>query len=106
MDFIVGLLAQGWTQADILRNYPGVTHDDIAACLQCASETLQAEKVYPLTPAGARFLQRTIEFLFYEEFAAELLPGVVRDVDETEGVNRRERRYNSKSVTAEQSWGS
>jgi uncharacterized protein (DUF433 family) len=42
------LLAQGWTQADILRNYPGVTDDDIAACLQYASETLQAEKVYPL----------------------------------------------------------
>jgi len=53
VDFIVGLLAQGWTQADTLRNYPGVTHDDIAACLQYASETLQAEKVYPLTPAGA-----------------------------------------------------
>jgi len=53
VDFIVGLLGQGWTQADILRNYPGVTHDDIAACLQYASETLQAEKVYPLTPASA-----------------------------------------------------
>jgi uncharacterized protein (DUF433 family) len=53
VDFIVGLLAQGWTQANMLRNYPGVTHDDIAACLQYASEMLQAEKVYPLTPAGA-----------------------------------------------------
>ena len=52
VDFIVGLLAQGWTQADIVRNYPGVNHDDIAACLQYASESLQAEKVYPLTPAG------------------------------------------------------
>jgi hypothetical protein len=36
----------------------------------------------------------------------ELLPGVVGDVDETEGVNRLERRYNSNYVTAEQSWGS
>ncbi|MBI3372745.1 MAG: DUF433 domain-containing protein [Betaproteobacteria bacterium] len=53
VDFIVGLLAQGWTQADILRNYPGVSHDDISACLQYASEALRAEKVYPLTPAGA-----------------------------------------------------
>ena len=53
VEFIVGLLAQGWTQADILRNYPGVTQDDIAACLQYASEALQAEKAYPLTPAGA-----------------------------------------------------
>lgn len=52
VDFIVGLLAQGWTQADIERNYPTVCHDDIAACLQYASETLQAEKVYPLKSAG------------------------------------------------------
>jgi uncharacterized protein (DUF433 family) len=53
VEFIVGLLAQGWTQADVLSNYPGVTDDDIAACLQYASEILQAEKVYPLTLAGA-----------------------------------------------------
>ena len=53
VEFIVGLLAQGWTEADILRNYPGVTHEDIGACLQYASEVLQAEKVFPLTPADA-----------------------------------------------------
>lgn len=48
VDFIVGLLGQGWTEADVLRNYPGLAHEDIAACLQYASEVLQAEKVYPL----------------------------------------------------------
>lgn len=53
VEFVVGLLAQGWTRADILRNYPGITDEDIAACLQYASESLQAEKVYPLTHAGA-----------------------------------------------------
>jgi len=47
VDFIVGLLGQGWTEAVISRNYPGITHDDIAACLQYASEILQSEKVYP-----------------------------------------------------------
>ena len=51
MDFIVGLLGQGWTEADILRNYRGITHDDIAACLQYASEILQSEKVYPVAIA-------------------------------------------------------
>ena len=49
VDLIVGLLGHGWSEGDILRNYPGLTHDDIAACLQYASEVLQAEKVYPLT---------------------------------------------------------
>ncbi len=49
VDFIIGLLGQGWSDSDILRNYPGLTREDIAACLQYASEVLQAEKVYPLT---------------------------------------------------------
>lgn len=48
VDFVVGLLGQGWGETEILHNYPGVTHDDIAACLNYASEMLQAEKVYPL----------------------------------------------------------
>ena len=53
VDFIVGLLAQDWSEADLLRNYPGLTHADIAACLQYASDLLQAEKVYPLETANA-----------------------------------------------------
>jgi len=48
VDLIIGLLAQGWSDSDILRNYPGLSRADIAACLQYASEVLQAEKVYPL----------------------------------------------------------
>lgn len=48
VEFIVDLLAQGWTEADILRNYPGLAHEDIQACLAYASDRLRAEKVYPL----------------------------------------------------------
>ena len=48
VDLIIGLLAQGWSDSDILRNYPGLSRADIGACLQYASEVLQAEKVYPL----------------------------------------------------------
>ena len=48
VDFLIGLLAQDWTEADILKNYPGLTHEDIRACLAYASEHLQTEKVYPL----------------------------------------------------------
>ena len=47
VEFIVDLLAQGWTEADILRNYPGLTHEDIQACLSYASAVLHAERVYP-----------------------------------------------------------
>ncbi len=48
VEFILDLLAQGWSQDDILKNYPGLTPDDIRACLAYASTILQAEKVYPL----------------------------------------------------------
>jgi uncharacterized protein (DUF433 family) len=48
VDFIIDLLAQGWSETDILRNYPGVTSEDIQACLGYASEVLRSEKVYPL----------------------------------------------------------
>ena len=48
VDFVVDLLAQGWTAADVLKNYPGVTQDDILACLAYASAVLHAEKVYPI----------------------------------------------------------
>ncbi len=37
VEFIVDLLAQGWTEAEILRNYPGLTSEDIKACLAYAS---------------------------------------------------------------------
>lgn len=48
VEFIVDLLAQGWSEEEILRNYPGLTRDDIMACLRYASDVLHAEKVYPL----------------------------------------------------------
>lgn len=46
VEFIIDLLAQGWPESEILRNYPGLTAQDIQACLSYASATLRAEKVY------------------------------------------------------------
>jgi uncharacterized protein (DUF433 family) len=47
VEFIVDLLAQGWAESEILRNYPGITHEDITACLKYATSILKAEKIYP-----------------------------------------------------------
>jgi len=47
VEHIVGLLAQGWSQEQIMASYPGLTRADIRACLAYTSELLQAEKVYP-----------------------------------------------------------
>jgi uncharacterized protein (DUF433 family) len=46
--FIIDLLAKGWSQGQILKNYPGLTHEKVQACLAYASEVLKAQKVYPL----------------------------------------------------------
>jgi len=48
VEFIVGLLAEGWSEEEIVKNYPGLTKEDIHACLGYASAVLKSEKVYPL----------------------------------------------------------
>lgn len=48
VEFVVGLLAEGWSEEDILTNYPGLTSEDIQPCLGYAKRLLEAEKVYPL----------------------------------------------------------
>jgi uncharacterized protein (DUF433 family) len=36
-----------WSESDILGNYPGVTHDDIIACLAYVRDTLSSVKGFP-----------------------------------------------------------
>ncbi|MCO6436093.1 MAG: DUF433 domain-containing protein [Phycisphaerae bacterium] len=47
VEFIVELLANGWTQKEVLNNYPGLTAEDVQACLAYASERLKSERIYP-----------------------------------------------------------
>lgn len=47
VEFVLGLLADGWGEVDIIVNYPGVTHDDIIACLAYARDIVSAERVFP-----------------------------------------------------------
>ncbi len=46
VEFVIGLMAQGWKEADIMTNYPGITHDDVA-CLAHARDTPSSENVFP-----------------------------------------------------------
>lgn len=48
VEFLLDLLAQGWTQQQILENYPGLTSDDLSACLHYASDAVKSERVYPI----------------------------------------------------------
>jgi uncharacterized protein (DUF433 family) len=49
VEFVIDLLAQGWSTDEILRNYPGITLTDILACLHYASAVLKTEKVYSIS---------------------------------------------------------
>jgi uncharacterized protein (DUF433 family) len=48
VEFIVGLLADGWTYEVVLENYPQLKKEDIFAALSYARDVLKEEKVYPL----------------------------------------------------------
>jgi len=50
VEFVIDLLARGWTTEQILKEYNHLTPDDIQACLAYASEMLKTERVY-MTPA-------------------------------------------------------
>jgi uncharacterized protein (DUF433 family) len=48
VEFVVELLAEGWSHDDVLRNYPQLTPDDLRAALHYAAAALKREHVYPL----------------------------------------------------------
>jgi uncharacterized protein (DUF433 family) len=48
VESILDLPADGQPEADILANYPSLTHDDILACLAYASHLAYEYEAYPL----------------------------------------------------------
>lgn len=46
VEFVIGLLAEGWSRKEILDEYPSLTDDDITACLNYAREILSSERVF------------------------------------------------------------
>jgi uncharacterized protein (DUF433 family) len=47
VEFVIGVLAVGWSESEILSEYPGLTRADILVCLAYARDTLGSEKVFP-----------------------------------------------------------
>lgn len=44
--FILGLLANGWTEQEIIENYPQLVKEDMRAALGYATDVLKEELVY------------------------------------------------------------
>ncbi len=49
VEFVIDLLARGWTAEQILHEYDHLTAEDIQACLSYASDVLKSERVYLTT---------------------------------------------------------
>ena len=47
VEFVIGLMADGWTTADILEGYPRLSKEQIEACLRYALDLLESEKISP-----------------------------------------------------------
>jgi uncharacterized protein (DUF433 family) len=48
VEFVIDLLAHGWTTDQILQEYDHLTLEDVRACLAYAGELVKEEKVYSL----------------------------------------------------------
>ena len=46
VEHVLGLLENGWSEADILESYPHLDPEDVRACLGYAREVTAEEKLY------------------------------------------------------------
>lgn len=51
VEFVIDLLARGWSHEQVLHEYDHLTAEDIQACLAYARDILQSERVYPVPAA-------------------------------------------------------
>lgn len=52
VDFLLGLLAAGWSEQQVLENYPSLTPDALRAVFAFAAESLSEEGVYSVPGAS------------------------------------------------------
>jgi uncharacterized protein (DUF433 family) len=53
VEFILNTLAHGATISEILNEYPGLSIEDIQACILFASKSMEDSSFMPLTEAAA-----------------------------------------------------
>jgi uncharacterized protein (DUF433 family) len=53
VDFVLALLAEGWSREQLTKNYPQITDDALRAVFAYAAEALHDEKLLPVRPGAA-----------------------------------------------------
>jgi len=51
VEFVLELIAAGWSFDEIVAEYPGLTVEDIRACVAYARDVLAEERVFPAARA-------------------------------------------------------
>jgi uncharacterized protein (DUF433 family) len=46
VELILGWIASGWSEQEILEEYPGISAEDVRACVQYAQRLVASERVY------------------------------------------------------------
>ncbi|RME32781.1 MAG: DUF433 domain-containing protein [Thermoflexia bacterium] len=49
VDFILSLFAAGWTEEQVLENYPVLTREDLRAVFAFAADCMRTEAFYPVS---------------------------------------------------------
>ena len=52
VEFLLGLFAEGWSEKQVLENYPALNKEKLRAVFAFATDCLREEALYPI-PAGA-----------------------------------------------------
>ena len=53
VDFLLSLLADGWSERQILENYPQLSHEALQAVFAVAAEVMREEGIYSLDTDAA-----------------------------------------------------
>ena len=48
VEFVLDRIGEGWSIEQFVEQYPGITADDVRACIAYAGHVLRSEHVYPV----------------------------------------------------------
>lgn len=48
VELVIKLVAQGWKEKEIIKEYPSISKEDIQAALLYAEKVIEGEEIYPL----------------------------------------------------------
>lgn len=54
VDFILGLLAEGWTEKQILENYPTLSHESLLAVFAFSAECMRDEMMSAIASTASQ----------------------------------------------------